>query len=75
MADDNGFVDLGIARVDTDRKLRCGFPEVIFGAGKTPDDVLQIARVIIERDGVLLATRANPEQLAAVRGEFRLTTA
>ena len=33
------FVDLGFARVDTDRKRRCGFPEVIFGSGKTPSGV------------------------------------
>jgi NCAIR mutase (PurE)-related protein len=70
MALDEGFVDLGIARVDTDRKLRCGFPEVIFATGKTPDEVLQIARVIIERDGVLLATRANEAQFQTLVSEF-----
>ena len=48
------FVDLGFARVDVDRRRRCGFPEVIFGAGKTPQDVLAISRVILEREPVLL---------------------
>jgi NCAIR mutase (PurE)-related protein len=34
--------DLGFAKVDTHRGLRRGFPEVIFGAGKTPDQVVKI---------------------------------
>src|SRR5450432_2414766 len=56
------FVDLGFARVDTDRARRCGFPEVIFGAGKTPEEVLSIGRVLLEKNGVLLVSRANEEQ-------------
>ncbi len=35
--------DLGFAQVDTHRALRKGFPEVIFGAGKTPAQVVKIA--------------------------------
>src|SRR5438270_14081539 len=35
-------VDLGFAQVDTHRALRKGFPEVIFGSGKSPDQVLKI---------------------------------
>ena len=64
------FVDLGFARVDTDRRRRCGFPEVIFGAGKTPGETLAIARVILENDGVVLVSRASEEQFAAVAAEF-----
>ncbi len=64
------FVDLGFARVDTDRQRRCGFPEVIFGQGKTPEEVVAIARVIVENDGVLLVSRATPEQFAAVSAAF-----
>jgi NCAIR mutase (PurE)-related protein len=64
------FVDLGFARVDTDRQDRCGFPEVIFGAGKTPGEVAGIARVIVETHGVLLVSRASEEQYAAVRAEL-----
>jgi hypothetical protein len=59
---DSGFTDLGFARVDTDRRRRCGFPEVIFGMGKTPAQVAEIARVILEKDPVLLVSRANEEQ-------------
>ncbi len=56
------FVDLGFARVDTDRARRCGFPEVIFGAGKTPEEVVAIARVILAKDGVLLVSRSSEAQ-------------
>jgi NCAIR mutase (PurE)-related protein len=66
----DGFVDLGFARVDTDRTRRCGFPEVIFGAGKEPGHVAAIAREILKTERVLLVSRATPEQFAAVAAEF-----
>jgi NCAIR mutase (PurE)-related protein len=64
------FVDLGFARVDTDRARRCGFPEVIFGANKTPEEVVAIGRVILEKDGVLLVSRADEEQHLALATAF-----
>jgi NCAIR mutase (PurE)-related protein len=67
---DSGFVDLGFARVDTDRKRRCGFPEVIFGSGKTAVEVLAIAREILSREPVLLISRANSEQRAVIEAEW-----
>ena len=66
MTPDGGFTDLGFARVDTDRRWRCGYPEVIFGMGKTPAQVAEIARVILEKDPVLLVSRASEEQWHAV---------
>ena len=60
------FVDLGFARVDTDRRRRCGFPEVIFCQGKTPAEVATIARTVLSHDPVVLGTRATPEHFAAV---------
>jgi len=60
------FVDLGFARVDTDRAERCGFPEVIFGAGKTPEEVVAIGRVLLEKNGVVLVSRATAEQHRAL---------
>ena len=65
-----GFTDLGFARVDTDRRRRCGFPEVIFGPGKTADQVAGIAKVILENDPVLLVSRATEEQWRAVAALF-----
>jgi NCAIR mutase (PurE)-related protein len=66
----DGFTDLGFARVDTDRRRRCGFPEVIFGIGKTPEQVAAIARTILKKEPVLLASRANAEQFEAVAAAF-----
>jgi len=61
------FEDLPYARVDKHRDLRCGFPEVIFCAGKTPEQVGGIARAILADHDLLLATRASPEAYAAIR--------
>jgi NCAIR mutase (PurE)-related protein len=65
-----GVVNLGFARVDIDRRRRCGFPEVIFGVGKTPPEVLAIAREILAREPVLLVSRATAEQRAVIEGEW-----
>ncbi len=67
---DGGFTDIGCARVDTDRRRRCGFPEVIFGLGKTPAQVAEIAGAILENDPVLLVSRANEEQWRAVAAQL-----
>jgi NCAIR mutase (PurE)-related protein len=61
------FQELEFAKVDHHRALRCGFPEVIFGRGKTAAQVAGIAREILKRGDELLATRATPEIYRAVR--------
>ena len=65
------IADLGFARVDTHRALRKGFPEVIFGAGKTPEQTVQIAAKLFERERRVLITRATPEHARAVRQRFK----
>jgi pyridinium-3,5-biscarboxylic acid mononucleotide synthase len=60
------FEDLGFARVDTHRELRRGFPEVILGLGKTPQQIAAIAGRIVARGQALLVTRAQPEAYEAV---------
>jgi NCAIR mutase (PurE)-related protein len=63
------FRALGFAHADTHRHLRTGFPEVIFGTGKTP---AQIATLLSElgRDGaIVMATRVAPEAAKAVLAE------
>lgn len=62
--------DLGFAQVDTHRGLRKGFPEVIFGAGKTPHQVVAIAGKILERESRVLITRAPAEHAKALRKKF-----
>ncbi|MGI8889669.1 MAG: nickel pincer cofactor biosynthesis protein LarB [Chthoniobacterales bacterium] len=74
MPDEPAFIDLGFARVDVDRRRRTGFPEVIFGQGKTPAEVVQIARVILEREAVVLATRVSREQFEMVQADFPAAT-
>jgi pyridinium-3,5-biscarboxylic acid mononucleotide synthase len=63
--------DLGFAQVDTHRGLRKGFPEVIFGLGKTPAQVTAIAEKILDRDNRVLITRSTPEHASALRKKFR----
>jgi NCAIR mutase (PurE)-related protein len=53
------YIDLGFAKVDCQRRLRRGFPEVIFGKGKTPEQIVAIAKKIISHDGTLLITRTD----------------
>lgn len=53
------FENLGYAHVDHHRALRQGFPEVIFGLGKTPEQIAGIASKLLERSGNLLVTRTN----------------
>lgn len=64
-------IELGFAQVDTHRALRQGFPEVIFGAGKTPDQVVQIADRIYRHNDRVLVTRVTPEQARAFRRKFQ----
>ena len=55
------------AQLDQHRALRCGFPEVVFGQGKTPDQVIQIVRRLSERNDRVLVTRVTPEMSAVVQ--------
>jgi NCAIR mutase (PurE)-related protein len=57
--------DLGFAQIDHERAHRKGFPEVVYGAGKTPEQVASIAQRVHERSGVVLVTRTNPEAFEA----------
>jgi NCAIR mutase (PurE)-related protein len=61
------FEDLGFARVDHHRSIRQGFPEVILGIGKTPEQIAAIAIRILDRGQPLLVTRAGLEVWEAVR--------
>lgn len=62
--------ELGFATVDTHRALRKGFPEVIFGAGKTPPQLVAIAERIFRADSRVLITRVTPEHVRALRKRF-----
>jgi NCAIR mutase (PurE)-related protein len=61
------YEDIGFARVDLHRATRQGFPEVVFGQGKTPDQIGAIAERIVSAGHALLVTRTNREAFDAVR--------
>ncbi len=63
-------VDIGFAQVDTHRALRKGFPEVIFGAGKTPAQVAAIAARLFEANDRVLITRIGPEHARVLKRKF-----
>jgi len=64
--------NLGFAQVDTHRALRQGFPEVIYGAGKTPEQVVKIATKLLERESRVLVTRVDDGHARAMRRKFKL---
>lgn len=59
----------GYAHIDTHRDLRTGFPEVIFCASKTDEQILGIARAMLERQRCVLATRMKAETAAYLAAE------
>ena len=63
------YQDLGFAKVDHHREFRKGFPEVVYGEGKTPEQVATLAATVLERSDRLLVTRAASEAFAAVKAK------
>ncbi|CAN5682364.1 nickel pincer cofactor biosynthesis protein LarB [soil metagenome] len=62
------YEDLGFARIDHHRSIRQGFPEVVFGPGKSPAQIAHIAERIVNSGQNLLVTRTSPEAYEAVIG-------
>jgi NCAIR mutase (PurE)-related protein len=60
------FEDLGFARVDHHRRVRQGFPEVVFGLGKQPDQIAEIAARIVAAGHSLLVTRTTEDAYRSV---------
>jgi len=65
------IADLGFAQIDTHRTLRKGFPEVIFGAGKTPKQVLQIAARLKRDENQILITRVTDAHVRLLKKNLR----
>ena len=63
-------VDLGFARLDLHRAVRRGFPEVIFGPGKTTEQILTLARHLRDAGQTVMVTRVGPEVHEALVGTF-----
>lgn len=64
------FDEMGYAKLDTHRKIRSGFPEVIFCSGKADEHLLPIVRRLYEENGEVFGTRATKEQYEMLREEF-----
>jgi NCAIR mutase (PurE)-related protein len=61
------YTDLGFARIDHHREMRTGYPEIIYCAGKSIEQVREIFRVMSEKENNVIGTRANNEMYEAVR--------
>jgi NCAIR mutase (PurE)-related protein len=60
------FRDLGFARVDSHREVRCGVPEVVFAPGKTAEQIVAIAQALIAEGHGVLVTRLDAAQAATL---------
>jgi NCAIR mutase (PurE)-related protein len=63
--------DLGFAQVDTHRALRKNFPEVIFGAGKTTEQIVKIAAKLLALGQPVLVTRIHDDSARALEKKFK----
>jgi len=61
------YTDLGFAKIDHHREMRTGYPEIIYCAGKSLEQVKEIVRVMSERENNVIGTRANQEMFDAVK--------
>ncbi len=61
------YSDLGFARIDHHREIRTGYPEIIYCAGKSVEQVKEIFRVMSEKENNVVGTRANQEMYDAVK--------
>jgi NCAIR mutase (PurE)-related protein len=64
------FEDIGPALLDHHRQIRTGFPEVVYGEGKTPDEVVAVMEALEASGAPGLVTRASEEMRARVAGRF-----
>lgn len=63
------FADLAFAKVDHHRILRRGFPEVVYGSGKTVGQVVSVARRLLRAGQPLVVTKATPAMFARLQPE------
>ena len=61
------YQDLGFVKADHHRELRTGFPEVIFGQGKTTEQVVSISNEILKFSERLMITRASDEMYSEIK--------
>jgi hypothetical protein len=64
------YCDLDFAKVDHLREVAKGTPEIVFGLGKTPVQIVRISREIVRKGSNLLVTRVEPAVWAKVKGKI-----
>lgn len=64
------YTDLGFARIDHHRELRTGYPEIVYCAGKTPEQVRAIFGAMTEHDNNIIGTRAPKEMFSYISPFF-----
>ncbi|NQT69536.1 MAG: nickel pincer cofactor biosynthesis protein LarB [Desulfobacteraceae bacterium] len=64
------FEDIDYAHIDHHRSLRKGFPEVIFGQGKTSDQIIGIMEKMLHQENIVLVTRIDQNQSEKVVERF-----
>lgn len=69
-ASNTAVLPAAAASLDMDRRQRCGFPEVVFGLGKTVDQLRQIIARLVQQGDAVLATRIEPAAAAALVESF-----
>ena len=69
----NEFIDLDEVQLDISRQDRCGFPEVIYGEGKTQETILKTFRVFAEKNVDAFATRIDTEKGEFLQEQFTLS--
>lgn len=67
---DYPYQDLAFAKIDHHRELRRGFPEIIFGLGKTADQIIKISREILKKGDNLLVTKVDPSVYKKVKAQL-----
>jgi NCAIR mutase (PurE)-related protein len=64
------YEDITYAHIDHHRSLRKGFPEVIFGEGKTAEQIVGIMEKMMDQENIILVTRTNQQKADIVRSRF-----
>lgn len=67
---DYPYCDLDFAKVDHHRELRKGYPEIVYGSGKTPEQIADISREIIRKGSNLLVTRVDRDAYARIEDKI-----
>ncbi len=68
---DMSYIDLGHSKIDTQRALRTGFPEVIYCQNKTAEQIIDIVELMISKQNSVLATRLSPKFWQLIKPKFK----